>query len=109
MHTYVYTHLHHNTHAHLHHNTHTHARAHTHTHAHTCTQVTDFDIRDGVVSLECAEALVGDVKLTFIDGKTQQPVESPRTRPEVILRHMTTAPGCVLEDFLEVRGLCHVR
>ncbi|KAF5835670.1 surface antigen-domain-containing protein [Dunaliella salina] len=58
-------------------------------------QVTDFDIHDGIVSLECAEATVGDVKLTFIDGKTQQPVESPRTRPEVILRHMTTAPGQV--------------
>lgn len=58
----------------------------------------DFDIREGVVTLECAEAVVGDVSLTFIDGKTQQPVESPRTRPEVILRHITTAPGACARD-----------
>ncbi len=46
-------------------------------------QVTDFDISDGVLRVQCAEAVVGRIDLHFIDPKTQLPVEKPKTRTEV--------------------------
>lgn len=55
-------------------------------------QVTNFDFQDGVVSIECAEAVVGGISLAFQDAQSQ-PVEKPRTRKEVIVRHITTKPG----------------
>ena len=56
-------------------------------------QVSDFNITDGLVHIECAEAKVGQIELVMIDPKTSQPNPSSRTRPEVVLRHLATTTG----------------
>ncbi|GAX81347.1 hypothetical protein CEUSTIGMA_g8778.t1 [Chlamydomonas eustigma] len=58
-------------------------------------QVTDFDFKEGILRIQCAEAVVGSIDLQFIDPQTQLPREKPRTRPEIIRRHLQTEPGKV--------------
>eukprot|EP00798_Chlamydomonas_sp_ICE-L_P005350 gene5350-5663_t len=45
-------------------------------------QVTDFDLRDGIVYIDLAEAVVGRIDLRFIDGKTLETKEKPSTKTE---------------------------
>ena len=58
-------------------------------------QVVDFGVSDGIIRVDCAEVVVDRIALNFIDPKTQKPREKPRTRPEIILRHLTTKSGSV--------------
>lgn len=52
-------------------------------------QVSNYSFKDGVISLDCAEANVGSIALNFIkttkdgDAVTQHRNDKPRTRPEV--------------------------
>ena len=70
----------------------------------TSPQVIDFGVSDGVIRVDCAEVVVGRIALNFIDPKTQQPRDKPRTRPEIILRHLTTKSGSVYRYVSRLRG-----
>lgn len=73
-------------------------------------QVSDFDVKEGVIRLECAEARVGSIKLDFIDPETQKPKAKPRTKPEVgfgvsgvVVQGGCPSPRCEGEDALGIR------
>ena len=56
-------------------------------------QVTKVDMENGVVDLQFSEMVVNAVNLRFMDRKTGETKEEGATRPEVILRQLTTRPG----------------
>ena len=58
-------------------------------------QVTKVDMENGVVDLQFSEMVVNAVNLRFTDRKTGEIKEGGATRPEVILRQLTTRPGQV--------------
>jgi hypothetical protein len=59
------------------------------------TQVTQVDMAGNVVQLKVAEMTVGTVNLRFVDRKTGETKEDGATRPDVILRNLSTRPGQV--------------
>ena len=64
-------------------------------------QVSGYNFEDGIINLRCAEASVDSISLKFIkstkngDVVTPETNEKPRTRPQVVLRHLTTKKGQV--------------
>lgn len=58
-------------------------------------QVVDFTVDNGQVQLSIGEAEVNSVNLQFIDPKTGGVKEQGATKPEVITRYLTIAPGKV--------------
>lgn len=57
-------------------------------------QVVDFDFKDGLVEMRVGEAEVGQINLKFLDKEGAVKSEGS-TRPDIILRHLTTKPGQV--------------
>ncbi|CAG9465111.1 unnamed protein product [Pedinophyceae sp. YPF-701] len=55
-------------------------------------QVADVEMVRGVAELRIAEVAVGKVGLRFLKAGSGEPVRG-RTRPEIIMRHVTTKPG----------------
>lgn len=58
-------------------------------------QVTKVDMEGGIVAVKLKEMTVGRVNLRFVDRETGEGREEGATRPDVILRQMTTHPGQV--------------
>lgn len=59
-------------------------------------QVVDVELGAGdVAQVKLAEAVVNRIALRFVDSKTGEAREEGRTRPEVVLRQLTTRPGQV--------------
>ena len=58
-------------------------------------QVTKVDMENGTVDLRFSEMIVNNLNLRFVDRKTGESREDGATRPEVILRQLTTRPGQV--------------
>lgn len=56
-------------------------------------QVTGVDMQDGVVDVRLAEMVVSGLALRYVDRKTGDTKEEGRTRPDVIMRQLTTRPG----------------
>lgn len=52
-------------------------------------------MENGVVDLQFSEMIVNAVNLRFMNSKTGETKEEGATRPEVILRQLTTRPGQV--------------
>ena len=48
----------------------------------------------GLVDVQLTEMMVGNINLRFLDRKTGEAKEGA-TRPDVILRHISTRPGQV--------------
>ena len=48
---------------------------------------------DGVVDVRLAEMVVSGLALRYMDRKTGEAREEGRTRPEVVMRQLTTRPG----------------
>ena len=51
------------------------------------------DMENGLVDLKFSEMVVNNVNLRFMDRKTGESKEEGATRPEVIMRQLTTRPG----------------
>ena len=62
-------------------------------------QVTKVDMENGTVDLRFSEMIVNNLNLRFVDRKTGESKEDGATRPEVILRQLTTRPGQVGPHF----------
>ena len=58
-------------------------------------QVTDVDDASGIINVSLSEMVVGNLNLRFVDRKTSEVREEGATRPEVILRQLSTRPGQV--------------
>ncbi len=58
-------------------------------------QVTKVDMENGTVDLRFSEMIVNNLNLRFVDRKTGESKEDGATRPDVILRQLTTRPGQV--------------
>ncbi len=58
-------------------------------------QVTKVDMEGGIVAVKLKEMTVGRVSLRFVDRETGEGREEGATRPDIILRQMTTRPGQV--------------
>lgn len=58
-------------------------------------QVTDVDDSSGVINVRLSEMVVGNLNLRFVDRKTSEVREEGATRPEVVLRQLSTRPGQV--------------
>ena len=58
-------------------------------------QVTKVDMENGTVDLRFSEMIVNNLNLRFVDRKTGESREDGATRPDVILRQLTTRPGQV--------------
>lgn len=57
-------------------------------------QVIDVDqVGNGQVELKAAEAQVATINLKYVDSKTGEVREEGKTKPQTILRYMTTKPG----------------
>ena len=75
-------------------------KPHTHTHPNSVRtdvglQVTGVELRGGVAEVAVAEMQVASVGLRFVNAKTGEVREDGGTRPDVVLRHLTTRPGRV--------------
>ncbi|EFJ33009.1 hypothetical protein SELMODRAFT_84522 [Selaginella moellendorffii] len=58
-------------------------------------QVTDLEIMpDGILKVQFAEAVVNNINIRFLDRKTGEPTVG-KTRPETLLRQLTTKKGQV--------------
>ena len=58
-------------------------------------QVTKVDMENGTVDLRFSEMIVNNLNLRFVDRKTGESKEEGATRPDVILRQLSTRPGQV--------------
>lgn len=56
-------------------------------------QVTHVEMEDDVVRLKMAEMLVGRMSLKYQDKKTGDIKDEGKTKPEVIMRQLSTKPG----------------
>ena len=50
---------------------------------------------DGVAQVQLAEMVVSGLALRYVDRKSGEARDEGRTRPEVIMRQLTTRPGQV--------------
>ncbi|GAB4822487.1 hypothetical protein N2152v2_009533 [Parachlorella kessleri] len=76
-----------------------------HVHGGECTQVTDIYYTGGdSIEVRLAEAVVNRVALKYVDMKTGESREEGKTRPDTILRHLTTRPGQASACAGEQRG-----
>ncbi len=48
---------------------------------------------DGVVDVRLAEMVVAGLALRYVDRKSGEARDEGRTRPEVVMRQLTTRPG----------------
>lgn len=53
------------------------------------------DDSSGVINVRLSEMVVGNLNLRFVDRKTSEVREEGATRPEVVLRQLSTRPGQV--------------
>ena len=51
------------------------------------------DDSSGVINVRLAEMVVGNLNLRYVDRKTGEVREEGATRPEVVLRQLSTRPG----------------
>jgi len=59
-------------------------------------QVIDVELGQGdVAQVKVAEATVNRIALRYVDPKTGEAREEGKTRPDIVLRHLTTQPGQV--------------
>jgi outer membrane protein insertion porin family len=59
-------------------------------------QVIDVELGQGdVAQVKVAEATVNGISLRYVDPKTGEAREEGKTRPDIVLRHLTTQPGQV--------------
>ncbi len=69
-------------------------------------QVTDVDDASGVINVRLSEMVVGNLNLRFVDRKTSEVREEGATRPEVILRQLSTRPGQVWAVWTAAMWIC---
>ena len=50
---------------------------------------------DGIAQVQLAEMVVSGLALRYVDRKSGEARDEGRTRPEVIMRQLTTRPGQV--------------
>ena len=58
-------------------------------------QVAGVDMADGIAQVQLAEMVVSGLALRYVDRKSGEARDEGRTRPEVIMRQLTTRPGQV--------------
>ena len=57
-------------------------------------QIIDVELGQGdIVQVKVAEAKVNRIALRYVDPKTGEAREEGKTRPDIVLRHLTTRPG----------------
>ena len=58
-------------------------------------QVVDVKMDEDIINLKIAEMIVGRIGLQFRDRKTGELKPQGATKPEVVMRQLTTRPGQV--------------
>lgn len=59
-------------------------------------QVVDVEMSAaGVANVKVAEAVVRNVSVRTLDKETMEPVQEAKTKPEIVMRHISTKPGQV--------------
>ncbi len=58
-------------------------------------QVAGVDMADGIAQVQLAEMVVAGLALRYVDRKSGEARDEGHTRPEVIMRQLTTRPGQV--------------
>ena len=66
-------------------------------------------LRGGVAEVKLAEMQVNSVNLRFKDPKTGEAREEGSTRPDIIMRHLCTKPGQVMNRMSVVPACYKVR
>ena len=69
-------------------------------------QVTGVELKGGVAEVAVAEMQVASVGLRFINAKTGEARDEGATRPDIVLRHLTTRPGRVSAKILPFNLAC---